>query len=118
MLSIRAIDERPAKLNVDSLIKFMRFQINGSLRVTVGVLAAAAGVLAVSEDGLAVATDRRVSLSLLISFVVLVIVLGTIAPLVGRWRKRKILERTGTSNLSFTKEAISDRDKPELRKVA
>jgi len=63
-------------------------------------------------------THRRGSLSLLIAFVVLVIVLGTMAPLVGRWRKRKILERTGTPNLSFTKEASSDRDKPELRKVA
>jgi hypothetical protein len=63
-------------------------------------------------------THRRGSLSLLIAFVVLVIVLGTMAPLVGRWRKRKILERTGTPNLSFTKEASSGRDKPELRKVA
>ena len=63
-------------------------------------------------------THRRGSLSLLISFVVLVIVLGTMAPLLGRWRKRKMLERTGTPNLSFTKEASSGRDKPELRKVA
>jgi hypothetical protein len=63
-------------------------------------------------------THGRGSLSLLIAFAVLVIVLGTMAPLVGRWRKRKILERTGTPNLSFTKEASSDRDKPELRKVA
>ena len=63
-------------------------------------------------------THRRGSLSLLISFVVLVIVLGTLAPLVGRWRKRKILERTGTPNLSFTNDASSDRDKPEPLKVA
>jgi hypothetical protein len=68
-------------------------------------------------------THRAGSLSLLISFVVLVIVLGTLAPLLLRWRKRKILERTGTPNLSFTnevstKEASSERDKSEPRKVA
>ena len=73
-------------------------------------------------------THRAGSLSLLVSFVVLVIVLGTLAPLLGRWRKRKMLERTGTPNLSFTnetstsevsrKEAISEPDKPQPRKVA
>ena len=63
-------------------------------------------------------THRAGSLSLLVSFVVLVIVLGTLAPLLGRWRKRKMLERTGTPNLSFTKEASSDQNKPEPRKVA
>ena len=35
----------------------------------------------------------------------LVIVLAALVPLLGRWRKRKILERTGTPNLSFTNEA-------------
>jgi hypothetical protein len=63
-------------------------------------------------------THSAGSLSLLISFVVLVIVLGTLVPLLLRWRKRKMLERTGAQNLSFTNEASSDRDKPELRKVA
>ena len=68
-------------------------------------------------------THRRGSLSLLISFVVLVIVLGTLVPLLSRWRKRKMLERTGAPNLSFTKEASgkeasSDQDKPAPRKVA
>jgi hypothetical protein len=72
-------------------------------------------------------THRASSLPLLIAFVVLVIVLGTTAPLIGRWRKRKMLERDGSPNLSFTneesadevitKEAISD-DKREPRKVA
>ena len=38
---------------------------------------------------------RAGSLTLLIFFVVLVIVLGTTAPLIGRWRKRKALERDG-----------------------
>jgi hypothetical protein len=54
----------------------------------------------------------------LILVVVIVIVLGTLAPLFGRWRRRKALERTGAPNLSFTKEVSSDRDKPEPRKVA
>jgi hypothetical protein len=62
-------------------------------------------------------------LTLLIAFVVLVVVLGTMAPLIGRWRKRKMLERTGSPNLSFTNEAttdevISDMEKPSPRKVA
>ena len=64
------------------------------------------------------ATHRGSLLWLLILFVVLVVALGTLAPLLGRWRKRKILERTGTPNLSFTNEAISDPDKQETRKVA
>ena len=68
-------------------------------------------------------THRAGSLSLLISFVVLVIVLGTLVPLLSRWRKRKVLERTDTPNLSFTKEASkkeasSDQNKPAPRKVA
>jgi hypothetical protein len=63
-------------------------------------------------------THRAGSLWLLIPFVVLAIVLGTLVPLLGRWRKRKILERTGTPNLSFINEASSDRDKPQPRKVA
>jgi hypothetical protein len=68
-------------------------------------------------------THRAGSLPLLIAFVVLVIVLGTTAPLIGRWRKRKVLERNGSQNLSFTNEvstneARSDEDKPVPRKVA
>jgi hypothetical protein len=61
-----------------------------------------------------IVTHRAGSLWLLIPFVVL----ATLVPLLGRWRKRKILERNGTPNLSLTNEASSDRDKPELRKVA
>ena len=74
------------------------------------------------------ATHKTGSLALLISFVILVVVLGTMAPLIGRWRKRKMLERTGSPNLSFTNdlnpnevsanEANSDQGKPEPRKVA
>jgi hypothetical protein len=73
-----------------------------------------------------VVAHRAGSLTLLIFFVVLVIVLGTTAPLIGRWRKRKMLERDGSPNLSFTNEtneesttpASSDEDKPDSRKVA
>jgi hypothetical protein len=64
----------------------------------------------------------------LITFVVLVIVLGTTAPLIGRWRKRKALERDGSPNLSFTNDSTatelttndlgSGRDKAGPRKVA
>ncbi len=63
----------------------------------------------------------------------LVIVLGTTAPLIGRWRKRKMLEREGSPNLSFTneestndvtqmkrpgKKQVPTRSKAEPRKVA
>jgi hypothetical protein len=58
------------------------------------------------------------SLWLLISFAVLVIVLGTLVPSIVRWRKRKLLEENGAPNLSFTNEAVSDEDKEEPRKVA
>ena len=73
-----------------------------------------------------VVVHRAGSLTLLIFFVVLVIVLGTTAPLIGRWRKRKALERDGNPNLSFTNDtkeesttpASSDQDKPDSRRVA
>ena len=79
------------------------------------------------------ATHRAGSLSLLVAFVVLVIVLGVTAPLIGRWRKRKSLERDGSPNLSFTndlprneagtdevtaRKARSAEDTKEPRKVA
>jgi hypothetical protein len=63
-------------------------------------------------------THRSGSLFLLISVAVLMVVLGTLVPLLGRWRKRKMLERTGAPNLSLTKEESSDRNKPVPRKVA
>jgi hypothetical protein len=64
---------------------------------------------------------KRGSLSLLIGFAVVVILLGILAPSLSRWRKRKSLERTGAPNLSFTREASSDKAKSaeaEPRKVA
>jgi hypothetical protein len=63
-------------------------------------------------------THRSGSLFLLILVAVLVVVLGTLVPVFGRWRKRKMLERTGTPNLSLTKEESSDRNKPAPRKAA
>ena len=63
-------------------------------------------------------THRGSGLWLFIPVVVLIIVLGTLTPLLGRWRRRKMLERTDAPNLSFTKEVSSDRDMQEPRKVA
>ena len=66
-------------------------------------------------------TARRGSLWLLIAFAVLVIVIGILTPSLSRWRKRKILERTGAPNLSLTREATSDQGKSDPqgpRKVA
>ena len=64
------------------------------------------------------APAKRGALWLLIALGVLVIVIGTLAPLLSRWRKRKFLERTGAPNLSFTREASSDPDKPEQPRKA
>jgi len=71
---------------------------------------------------------RHGTLFLLIGFAVVVIVIGTLVPFLGRWRRRKMLEQTGAPNLSFTteattpeastQEAISDQDKPEQPRKA
>jgi hypothetical protein len=75
----------------------------------------------------AAAPARHGTLFLLIAFAVVVIVIGTLVPFLGRWRRRKALERTGAPNLSFTeattpvaitREAISDEDKPEQPRKA
>jgi len=58
------------------------------------------------------------ALFLLILLAVLVIVMGTLVPFLGRWRKRKILQRRGAENLSFTREASSDQDKPDQPRQA
>ena len=65
------------------------------------------------------APARHGALWLLIGFAVVVILLGIFVPLLSRWRKQKSLARTDAPNLSFTREASSDQDKPdEPRKVA
>ena len=61
------------------------------------------------------APARRGSLSLLILFAVLVLVIGILTPPLNRWRKRKILARTGAPNLSLTREASSDQDKTDTQ---
>jgi len=58
---------------------------------------------------------------ILILCAVLVIVIGTMVPLLSRWRKRKMLARTGAQNLSFTNEASPEQDTstpPITRKAA
>ena len=60
-----------------------------------------------------VAPARHGALFLLILVAVLVIVMGTLVPVIGRWRKRKLLEQTGAQNLSFTREASSDQNKSD-----
>jgi len=57
------------------------------------------------------APAKRGSLWLLIAFAVVVIVLGILAPSLSRWRKRRALEQTGAPNLSFNREASSDKNK-------
>ena len=46
-----------------------------------------------------------------IALVLLILVIGALTPLVSRMRKRRMLERTGTPNLSLTKETTSEQDK-------
>ena len=60
-----------------------------------------------------VAPARHGALFLLILVAVLVIVMGTLVPVIGRWRKRKLLEQTGAQNLSFNREASSDQNKSD-----
>jgi len=58
---------------------------------------------------------------ILVSFIMLVLVIGALTPLFNRWRKRKLLEQTSDQNLSFTHRASSDPgngNKPEVRKAA
>ena len=62
------------------------------------------------------ATSKGWSLSLLIGFGVLVVVIGTMFPFVNRWRKQKSLERTGAPNLSFNRETSSVRSKSDQGK--
>jgi hypothetical protein len=64
------------------------------------------------------APARHEALFLLILLGVAIIVTGTLVPFLGRWRKRKILEQTGAENLSFTREASPDQDKPDQPRKA
>ncbi|MGC2197249.1 MAG: hypothetical protein WA628_21415 [Terriglobales bacterium] len=62
---------------------------------------------------------RKGSSWLWISIAVVVLIMGTLVPLINRWRKRRLLEQTDAQNLSFSHRASSDpgnSDKP--RKAA
>ena len=58
-------------------------------------------------------THKGGSLWLFIPFVVLLIALGTLVPLLIRWRKRKLLEQTSAQNLSLTHNPSSDPGKSD-----
>ncbi len=49
--------------------------------------------------------------TMMISIVVIVLVVGALAPLFSRWRKRKLADETGAQNLSFTHENPVDETK-------
>ena len=56
-----------------------------------------------------------------IPIVMVVLVLGAVAPMLNRWRKRKLLRQSRDQNLSFSHRAISEpgtSDKPTGRKAA
>jgi hypothetical protein len=54
-------------------------------------------------------------MSLLISIVVLVLLVGATAPLLSRWRKRRLLQQVGAQNLSLTHTAASDPGNSDTR---
>jgi hypothetical protein len=66
-----------------------------------------------AADTTPAAPARHGALLLLILVAVLIIVLGTMVPVFSRWRKRKLLERTGAQNLSFSREESSDKNKSD-----
>jgi hypothetical protein len=56
-----------------------------------------------------------------IPIVVVVLIMGAVAPLLNRWRKRRLLEQTSEQNLSFSHRASSEpgtSNKPTGRKAA
>jgi hypothetical protein len=67
-------------------------------------------------------THKRGSLWLFIPFVVLLLALGTLVPLLNRWRKRRLLEQTSAQDLSLTHKPSSDPGKSDtpvvVRKAA
>jgi hypothetical protein len=56
-----------------------------------------------------------------ISIAVVVLIMGTLVPMINRWRKRRLLAQSDDQNLSFSHRASSDpgnSDKPVTRKAA
>src|SRR5579862_8042444 len=68
-----------------------------------------------------VVAAKGISSWLWIPIVVVVLILGAVAPMLNRWRKRKLLRQSRDQNLSFSHRAISEpgtSDKPTGRKAA
>ena len=66
-------------------------------------------------------TAKKGSPWLWISIAVVVLIMGTLVPLINRWRKRRLLKQSDEQNLSFSHRATSEpgnRDKPVTRKAA
>jgi hypothetical protein len=66
-------------------------------------------------------TAKKGSPWLWISIAVVVLIMGTLVPLINRWRKRRLLAQSDGQNLSFSHRASSEpgnRDKPVTRKAA
>jgi hypothetical protein len=66
-------------------------------------------------------TAKKGSPWLWISIAVVVLIMGTLVPLINRWRKRRLLAQSEGQNLSFSHRASSEpgnRDKPVTRKAA
>jgi hypothetical protein len=66
-------------------------------------------------------TAKKGSSWLWISIAVVVLIMGTLVPLINRWRKRRLLVQSDAQNLSFSHRASSDpgnSDKPVARKAA
>lgn len=66
-------------------------------------------------------TAKKGSPWLWISIAVVVLILGTLVPLINRWRKRRLLAQSAEQNLSFSHRASSEpgnSEKPATRKAA
>jgi len=68
-----------------------------------------------------VVAAKTTSSWLWIPIVAVVLILGAVAPLLNRWRKRKLMGQSRAQNLSFSHRAVSEpgtSDKPTSRKAA
>jgi bacteriorhodopsin len=66
-------------------------------------------------------TAKKGSPWLWISIAVVVLIMGTLVPLINRWRKRKLLKQSSAQNLSFSHRTDSEpgnSDMPTTRKAA
>lgn len=66
-------------------------------------------------------TAKSASSWIWIPVVIVVLIMGALTPLLNRWRKRRLLEKSGAQNLSFSHRASSESgnsEKPAGRKAA